>query len=100
MVRTSKKFNSSAVLFLTENSAQEIIHFYKSHNKPYLNGIKIDVAVPMEILHDINYILEQVKFLSFITLPREAKLPRGSLSKVILHVLNSKVHFQFKSPPN
>jgi len=89
MVRASKKFKSSVVLLLTENSAQEIADFYKTHSQPSFNGIKIDVAVPMEILHNINSILEQVHFLSFITLPREDKLPRGSLSKLVVHVLKS-----------
>jgi len=90
MVRTSRQFTSSAVLLLTETNAQEIRNICKTPvNEFPVRAIKIDVAVPIESLRDMNSILEPVTFLSFITLPREDKLPRGSLSKLVLHVLTS-----------
>jgi len=89
MVRTSRQFNSTAVLLVTEDNAQELRTIYETPSELPLRGIRLDVAVPIQVLHDINFILEQVNFLSFITLPRKDKLPRGSLSKFILHVLTS-----------
>jgi len=94
MIRTTKKFHSTAVLLVTEKSALEIGNCCKSPREyPPLRGVKIDVAVPIEVLHNINHILEKIEFLSIITLPRKDKLPRGTLSKFFLHVLTSTSNF-------
>jgi len=60
MIRSSQKFNSSAILLVTEKTLQEIVNLYKSPSAHLSRGIKIDVAVPLEILHDINPFLEQI----------------------------------------
>jgi len=91
MVRTSRQFTSSAVLIVTETTtnAQELRRIYRNPSKLPLRGIKIDVAVPIKVLRNMYSVLEQVNFLSFISLPRKDKLPSKSLSKLILHVLTS-----------
>jgi len=89
MIRNSQKFNSSAVLLLTEKTSREIGNFYKIPSAYSFRGIKTDVAVPIEILQDINPILEQVEFLSIITLFRNKKLPNGTIENFFTHVLSS-----------
>jgi len=79
-----------------KETPKKLLSFAKLRLK-ILYAESIDVAVPIEALRDINSILEQVNFLSFITLPKKDPLPRGSLSKLILHVLTSTsklTHFQ------
>jgi len=64
VVRSSQQFQDSAVLVLTENTKEEILNRIKTSEMHSWRAMKIDVTVPVEVLHEIRPILEQIEVLS------------------------------------